>query len=58
MEDSRIRVFMHCDGGLLDECSAYEVYIAPPEDFLPSCEEADLRKVECMPVWSQVPLAR
>lgn len=43
MEDSRIRVFMHCDGGLLDECSAYEVYIAPPEDFLPSCEEADLQ---------------
>ncbi|GIO96975.1 hypothetical protein J14TS5_20610 [Paenibacillus lautus] len=43
IEDSRIRVFMHCDGGLLDESSLYEVYIAPPEEFLASHEEVDLQ---------------
>lgn len=43
IDDSRIRVFMHCDGGLLDESSTYEVYIAPPEEFLPSREEVDLQ---------------
>jgi DNA gyrase inhibitor GyrI len=43
IDDSRIRVFMHCDGGLLDKSSTYEVYIAPPEEFLPSREEVDLQ---------------
>jgi AraC family transcriptional regulator len=43
IDDSRIRVFMHCDGGLLDESSTYEVYIAPPKEFLPSREEVDLQ---------------
>ncbi|MEC0259008.1 helix-turn-helix domain-containing protein [Paenibacillus lautus] len=43
IDDSRIRVFMHCDGGLLDENPTYEVYIAPPKEFLPSREEVDLQ---------------
>lgn len=37
--DSRLQVFMSCSYGILPgECYIYEVYIAPPEEYVPSQE--------------------